>query len=534
MTTATLGNGLQENYGYSGDRLQLTSISAISGSTSLLSLTYGYCAPGVSSCVSNNGNIQNQTITRSNWSWTDTYTYDALNRLTSGQETGTGTWVEGYQYDAFGNRTVCDPSQGCSNPGRSGLPGLTAETPNGPGQYNTRNQVNGWGYDPSGNILQIGTMARVFSYDAENRQLVAAVAGNSNSYGYDGEGRRVTKMAWGATTTYVYDAFGQLAVEYGPAADTGTKYLTGDALGSTRLATGVGTGGPVVSWNCDYLPFGEELGAGIAGRDSTFCAGAYPSAASAPDLKFTGKERDAETGLDWFESRYYQSAQGRFTSPDEFKGGFLDAYTGNAAFQAGPLPYADIGDPQTLNKYAYVRNNPLRFTDPDGHCIEDLCIGEAVALTAGTAAAVHYLQSPQGQESVRAFVFGAGILVNKAADAISSLFTKSDSKPRTLGKPDHQQTVKEEGERVNGQTEVPIPTPGGVKEGRRADAAGTNPQTGAPEIVQVYRPTPAGNIPKREKTAAADIEKATGVKPTMVPVRPINPEQPPKPNQENH
>ena len=82
---------------------------------------------------------------------------------------------------------------------------------------------------------------------------------------------------------------------------------------------------------------------------------------------FTSKERDAETGLDFFESRYYSAAQGRFTSPDEFKGGFLDAFSGQHAFQPGPLPYADLSDPQTLNKYSYVRNNPLRYTDPDGH-----------------------------------------------------------------------------------------------------------------------------------------------------------------------
>jgi RHS repeat-associated protein len=103
---------------------------------------------------------------------------------------------------------------------------------------------------------------------------------------------------------------------------------------------------------------------------------------------FTSKERDAETGLDFFESRYYSSAQGRFTSPDEFKGGFLDAFSGQAAFQAGPLPYADISDPQTLNKYAYVRNNPLRYTDPNGHCIEDFCILEAIAVGAAVNAGV--------------------------------------------------------------------------------------------------------------------------------------------------
>jgi RHS repeat-associated protein len=65
--------------------------------------------------------------------------------------------------------------------------------------------------------------------------------------------------------------------------------------------------------------------------------------------KFTGKERDAETGEDYFGFRYYGAALGRFTSPDESFGGW------------------DQHDPQTFNLYGYVRNNPLRYTDPDGH-----------------------------------------------------------------------------------------------------------------------------------------------------------------------
>lgn len=85
---------------------------------------------------------------------------------------------------------------------------------------------------------------------------------------------------------------------------------------------------------------------------------------------FSGKERDAETGLDFFGARYFSSAQGRFTSPDEFKGGIVDPFTGQDIETNTELPYADITDPQTLNKYAYVRNNPLRYTDPDGHCVE--------------------------------------------------------------------------------------------------------------------------------------------------------------------
>ena len=83
--------------------------------------------------------------------------------------------------------------------------------------------------------------------------------------------------------------------------------------------------------------------------------------------QFTSKERDAETGLDYFGARYYSSSQGRFTSPDEWAGGIVDAYSGGQVGKPGPLPYADIDDPQTLNKYVYVRNNPLRYVDPDGH-----------------------------------------------------------------------------------------------------------------------------------------------------------------------
>ncbi len=135
-----------------------------------------------------------------------------------------------------------------------------------------------------------------------------------------------------------------------------------------------------VAQTYDYLPFGQE----------------FTPSGDTNRIRFTSKERDAETGLDWFESRYYSSAQGRFTSPDEFKGGFLDAFTGQAAFQAGPLPYADIGDPQTLNKYAYVRNNPLRYPDPNGHCFWDACVGETLVTytvaTAVAAGAIYYSQ----------------------------------------------------------------------------------------------------------------------------------------------
>jgi RHS repeat-associated protein len=71
--------------------------------------------------------------------------------------------------------------------------------------------------------------------------------------------------------------------------------------------------------------------------------------------RFTGKERDAESGNDYFEARYYSSTMGRFMSPDW-------------AAKEEPVPYATFDDPQSLNLYSYVRNNPLSRADKDGHC----------------------------------------------------------------------------------------------------------------------------------------------------------------------
>ena len=70
----------------------------------------------------------------------------------------------------------------------------------------------------------------------------------------------------------------------------------------------------------------------------------------------TGKERDTETGLDYFGARYYASNMGRWMSPD-WAGG------------ASPVPYASLANPQTLNLYAYVDNNPVTSIDGDGHNI---------------------------------------------------------------------------------------------------------------------------------------------------------------------
>jgi RHS repeat-associated protein len=90
---------------------------------------------------------------------------------------------------------------------------------------------------------------------------------------------------------------------------------------------------------CDSLPFG----------DGESCP------ATPTEHLFTGKERDTESGNDYFGARYFASSMGRFMSPDW------------SAKEDDPVPYADLDDPQSLNLYAYVRNNPLTRVDADGH-----------------------------------------------------------------------------------------------------------------------------------------------------------------------
>ncbi len=108
----------------------------------------------------------------------------------------------------------------------------------------------------------------------------------------------------------------------------GVTWLQGDYLGSASLATNAA--GAKVS-DQRYLPYGATRSGGV------------PTA-----YQFTGQRLDTGTGLYYYGARYYDAALGRFISADTVVPG--------------------AGSPQALNRYAYVYNNPLRYTDPSGHC----------------------------------------------------------------------------------------------------------------------------------------------------------------------
>jgi RHS repeat-associated protein len=136
-----------------------------------------------------------------------------------------------------------------------------------------------------------------------------------------------------------------IAAAQTPAQDTVIYYHT-DAIGSVRMITDAS--GQVIA-RYDYLPFGE----------------AWTPPPESDVRQFAGKERDAETGLDYFGARYYSSAYGRFTSPDS----------------AAP----SLTNPQTFNRYRYAVNNPLHYIDREGFYEEDVHrdLTAVLALAAG-------------------------------------------------------------------------------------------------------------------------------------------------------
>jgi RHS repeat-associated protein len=276
------------------------------------------------------------------------YGYDDMNRLVKGDQSS-GIDLS-WSYDRYGNRWA----QAATGSGSAVQTSFTFS-----GNNNRIDQYSS-NYDADGNLH--GDGLNTYAYDAENR--IVTLNGNP-TYIYDAEGRRVAKYSGGSISAIyilglggapitetngsgvwaysnVFTPAGKLLATYegpGGSAVAGYHYNLTDWLGTKRLQTNTNGNEDEA---CVSYPFGDGLS----------CSG--PHATDASDLHFTGKERDAESGLDYFGARYLSSNFGRFVTPD---------------WAAAPtdVPYAKFGDPQSLNLYAYVGNNPNTAIDLDGH-----------------------------------------------------------------------------------------------------------------------------------------------------------------------
>ena len=203
--------------------------------------------------------------------------------------------------------------------------------------------------DAEGNTTADGTYS--YTWNGENRLSTTAGA----TYTYDGDGRRVKKSSG---TLYCYGAGAVPLAETDLSGNTANEYIF---FAGERIARRDGSGN-VYYYFSDHLGSSRAIAVGNGGNAGTLCFDAdfYPFGGHRPayvdtcsqNYKFAGMERVSETGNDHTFFRYYASNLGRWLSPDPVAG--------------------SIYNPQSLNRYAYVLNNPMNFIDPLG-LDEEVC-----------------------------------------------------------------------------------------------------------------------------------------------------------------
>jgi RHS repeat-associated protein len=308
----------------------------------------------------------------------DRYTYDEMSRITTGTAvTSQDNGTEQFTYDGFGNlRTVTDPGFKLYVDTDTATNRLkdTFGTETGSGVVHTWGGSSG--YDLAGNQLATnGTSSyrydsmnmmsdRIFPghemylYDADDERVAAVtyIDGQNSVWRYalrDETGhvlRTVTATISGGVTSwqqsedYVYRGTSLLAAITPQGFGEARKHFHLDHLGSPVLITD--DSGQRLSSH-KYWPFGMEVLGGTSDGER---------------MKFTGHERDGAdingNGLDYMHARYYNGIAGRFLSVDP------------------TWESADLVRPQAWNRYAYVRNNPVDATDPDGRC--EICLDNAL------------------------------------------------------------------------------------------------------------------------------------------------------------
>ncbi len=267
---------------------------------------------------------------------TVTYTYDSLNRLLTANGSG---WGEQYGFDGFGNLLSKTVTAG-SGPSLSQAVSATT------------NQIVGQSYDANGNTGS--------GYDVENR-LISAAGGVQ--YGYDAQNRRTWVWsggsdAYGNPNAYLVNLYspggqklGSYQINTYNTAESGVELTTCSTLmtsdqyfGSRRLAVidQLGSAGNSSTSGGTYFPWGEPKG-------TTNPQNAWG---------FATYWTDSATGLDYANNRYYSNAYGRFMTPDPYRA------------SGGPA------DPQSWNRYAYTRGDPVNRFDPAG--LDDCSPGDTL------------------------------------------------------------------------------------------------------------------------------------------------------------
>jgi RHS repeat-associated protein len=401
--------GLNLKHTYNS-RLQPNEFSALSSAGNAIDISYNFVDPVTTHNAGHvYGIINNLDTTRS-----QVFTYDQLNRITSALTTSTQAtspthcWGETYSIDPWANlqsiAATTNPNYtGCSQ--ESGF----AQTADG------NNHLSGFSYDLSGNTQNDG--ANTYTWDAESQLK----SGGGLNYLYDGDGRRVSKTDprfHGNITVYWYGAAGEILAEtdykgltarneyifFGgqriavlPAA-ANPNYYVEDLLGTSRVMT---TNTGAVCYDADFYPFGGER---------------TPYTNTCPqNYKFEGKERDTETGNDDFGARYYSNRFGRWLSAD---------------WSAVPVavPYANLTNPQTLNLYAMVADDPESFADLDGHCCWDEVKGAAIGIwNVASGVAVSTYETAKAYANALDKGGEPGLAVAAISNAVDTLESAKDS-----------------------------------------------------------------------------------------------------------
>ena len=328
----------QETYQYN-KQLQpaVIELGTTGNATADYCLVYNYYGSSPTSCAlpspgtNNNGNVMGywyQDGVNSSFSHTATYSYDGVNQLTNAVASGSATYNLTFGYDAYGNMT-------CQTNGQTNGP-----CPNW--AYNTStNQLttSGFTYDAAGNLTKDSSnvTARTWQSDAEGR--VASVdSGSTWGFTYNALGYRVQWAYTGGADQHLFDPEGNwlgVAASYS-LVRFGSRHMLA-YLSSDTVFNHVN--------QLDATTMGTNH-SGTAVEDVLFYPWGDQWQSSASGYSWTMPYRDLKTNTDFTTFRVYSPNLGRWLSPDPLGG--------------------DITNPQSLNRYPYVLNNPTTLTDPLG------------------------------------------------------------------------------------------------------------------------------------------------------------------------